>query len=375
MIKHITLQKIFNDSQMKQFEGKDFNHINKNLIIDFDCNIYKENGDLLLLFRKNIIKDKKIIQNALDSYKELGFKQSINRGNAAGRYRSTKKKIYRKFTQKKKKKIYEQSEISNSGIMGYMDSLNWRKPCRETQFTKNHFSKYSIGLPYIQTINKFYKSLLPNFYQKQLKHAQKSKNFIIPNTAFSTVTVNSNFRTALHKDSGDYKNGFGNLSVIEKGNYKGGYTLFPQFGYKNQKGCVGINVRTGDILFMDVHEYHCNSKLYLKNKNSIRLAFVCYLRNKMYKCNYINKLLQNQSNLSTEMKIIHMLNNNIHNSTNKFKKKIIGKGNFGHIWYEFKSPFYYIKYYNKSYTIHNLKNNKKYNNLTIAYNDFFNNQK
>ena len=68
------------------------------------------------------------------------------------------------------------------------------------------------------------------------------------------MTINHNWRTALHKDAGDLKEGFGNLVVLEEGKYKGGETGFPQYG-------VCVDVRQGDFLAMDVHEWHCNTKL------------------------------------------------------------------------------------------------------------------
>ena len=43
----------------------------------------------------------------------------------------------------------------------------------------------------------------------------QTPEFAIGNTAFSTVTINYSWRTALHKDAGDYMDGFGNLIVIE----------------------------------------------------------------------------------------------------------------------------------------------------------------
>jgi hypothetical protein len=114
--------------------------------------------------------------------------------------------------------------------------------------------------------------------------------------------LNRNFRTALHKDDGDFKEGFGNLTVLEYGQYSGGATCFPRFG-------VGFNVRTGDFLAMDVHEWHCNNEMTETNdqkeynkrlpkiySNSLttgtlgqekpftRISFVCYLREKLVSC-------------------------------------------------------------------------------------------
>jgi hypothetical protein len=124
----------------------------------------------------------------------------------------------------------------------------------------------------------------------------------IADTAFSTLTVNMNFRTALHKDAGDYEGGFGNLSVIEWGRYHGGETLLPRFG-------IGFNVRTGDFLALDVHEWHCNAPItetkedeaYNRTLPDIRtrdaktgvigsqelyqrISFVCYFREKIQEC-------------------------------------------------------------------------------------------
>ena len=75
----------------------------------------------------------------------------------------------------------------------------------------------------------------------------------------------------MHKDLGDDVEGFGNLAVIEHGKYKGGETCFPQYG-------IGVDVRTTDILFMDVHEWHANLPIKLESPDAIRLSIVCYLR-------------------------------------------------------------------------------------------------
>lgn len=136
----------------------------------------------------------------------------------------------------------------------------------------------------------------------------------IGDTAFSSVTVNRNFQTALHQDAGDYRPGFGNLSVIERGKYHGGYTLFPR--YK-----IGFNIRTGDYIEMDVHDWHCNTEMYETaedkqynktlprvyfddpstgtlggDKLFTRISFVCYFREKLQDCKetdtrkYYNKI-------------------------------------------------------------------------------------
>ena len=94
------------------------------------------------------------------------------------------------------------------------------------------------------------------------------------------MTINYNWQTALHKDAGDLKEGFGNLIVCTEGDYEGGYTGFPQYG-------VAVDVKNGDFLAMDVHEWHANTKLKGKTKDFTRLSLVCYLRENMVKCKHM----------------------------------------------------------------------------------------
>jgi hypothetical protein len=110
-----------------------------------------------------------------------------------------------------------------------------------------------------------------------LKQKRKANQtfFKIANTSFTTVTTNINFQTTMHTDKGDDEEGFGNLTVIEDGKYTGGETCFPQYG-------IGVDVRTNDILFMDVHQIHGNLHIHFENKDVKRLSIVCYLRKNLW---------------------------------------------------------------------------------------------
>ena len=74
-----------------------------------------------------------------------------------------------------------------------------------------------------------------------------------------------------------YANGDKYEGEFKKGKYDGGYTGFPQFG-------VCVDVREGDFLGMDVHEWHCNTKLKQITKYFSRVSLVAYLREDMLKC-------------------------------------------------------------------------------------------
>jgi hypothetical protein len=124
-------------------------------------------------------------------------------------------------------------------------------------------------------VSKYYEELAPEQYRLQLEESLKSP-YRISETPFTTVTINYNWRTACHKDSGDFDKGLGNLVVIGE-NFKGSYLGFPQ--YK-----IAVKVDPGDLVIMNVHEWHCNTELELE-ENSVRLSLVCYLRSDMVHCN------------------------------------------------------------------------------------------
>ena len=81
-------------------------------------------------------------------------------------------------------------------------------PCRLTKFTKKQTQNWKKSIPLIIEVDKQFKKLVPDRHQAQLKQAKETPDFQIENTAFSTVTLNYNFRTATHRDKGDLPEGF-----------------------------------------------------------------------------------------------------------------------------------------------------------------------
>lgn len=293
MVKTLSVKKLISDSKMSSLEGDYIDDSYILFLVDKNIDIYKETGELLLSFRKNVIK-KKTCNLAYNSFKKAANRTSYARGTAAGpididklpksvaKLRpmdKTEKGVnntknwtyyYKKNGEKAKDQI---SNGVNSGIMGYYEKFRGL-PCRMTSYTKQHEQQFIDGIPFIQEINKKFRELVPDKYYTQLERAQNT-DFVIADTAFSTFTINKNFQTGIHKDAGDFKEGFGNLSVLEKGDYTGGYTVFPQYG-------IGVDVREGDFLAMDVHEWHANTPIKLLNKEAERISIICYLRNSIF---------------------------------------------------------------------------------------------
>ena len=298
-VKQLILKKKMSDSKISKKEGEYFSKKDFGIIVKDDCDVYsldKGIKKLLGKFRKKVINPKLTII-AMENLKEASKKKHTNRGAAAGVIDMSKMPDYVKkdnIVGKYKFRIsgynsdgdgkYVNQSIGNdaqSNIIGYFDKPDRNPstsnlPCRLTAFNHREIEKFKKVEPFLERIDKLFKKLTPNAYKKQYDRAHKTK-FVIKDTAFSTVTINYNWRTALHKDSGDFEGGFGNLIVCEEGKYEGGCTGFPQYG-------VAFDVRNGDFLAMDVHEWHCNTKIEPKSKDYSRLSLVCYLRNNMLRC-------------------------------------------------------------------------------------------
>lgn len=243
-----------------------------NYIIDEDTDVYTEDNKILLAFRKKKLNDKHVKTFYDNVIKFAQNHYSLNRGSTSA---------------SKSKNIYDNPKVY-SNVIGYMDTfspsqkvllkkkgITLKYSVRECMFNMYYPDNYKKLIPLVQDIDYYYKALFPNNYKKQHKKANQTY-FKVAKTSFTTITTNVNFQTSIHKDRGDDAEGFGNLTVIENGEYTGAETCMPQYG-------VGVNVRTGDILFMDVHEWHGNLPMVKKDKDAIRLSVVCYLRTNVWK--------------------------------------------------------------------------------------------
>ena len=315
-VKKIVLKAKMTNDEMKAREGTYFTEKDIDKVYDEDIDVYVEKDgkeELLAKFRKNVIP-KDLIKVGWDAFYETAA-ASRSRGAAAGpidvksAYWKKRKPIETKgwttrYINKGKRTAARVNNNVFSSVLGYFESSHMfrKNPCRLTNYTRRFFENYKRGMPFIQELNKCFKALTPTEYSLQLARAKKNPYYRIDDTAFSSITINRNFRTGLHMDDGDFRGGFGNLSVIERGEYDGGYTMFPQYR-------IAFNVRTGDYLAMNVHEFHCNTeitetsaqkkhnkalpKLYLNDastgtlggdKDYTRISFVCYLREKLIHC-------------------------------------------------------------------------------------------
>ena len=321
MVRVIEVNARESDEAFAKHEGEFFSVTKDIKIYDEDVDVYgishpDDEGNpkrkLLAKFRKGVIS-KDDIQIGWDAFRLLAI-PSRNRGASAGPidqkgvYWSQRKPVEitkwsARYMQDGKVSKMRVNNVVASGVIGsYEETPFLGQPCRMTGYTRRGLKQYLHGIPFLEAIDAQFKTLVPDAHKQQLAAIRTKPEYQIGDTAFSTLTINMNFRTALHKDAGDFQKGFGNLSVIEWGHYHGAETMLPRFG-------VGFNVRSGDFLAMDVHEWHANAamvetasdkafneklpKIATRNpKTGVvgsnlpyqRISFVCYVREKIMDC-------------------------------------------------------------------------------------------
>jgi hypothetical protein len=181
---------------------------------------------------------------------------------------------------KTRKKYVSDTTYANqvlSGIAGWFDRYPRIPYGRATAYTQNSYDKFQLSFPFLQSLDRGFSELLPQRHAAQRAAADKiDPAFLVPETVFTTITVNKTFRTAAHRDAGDFSNGLSNLLVLSNnGNYSGGYLILPEVR-------VAVNVRPGDLLLVNNHEYiHGNTPIELHDDSAERISLVCYLREKM----------------------------------------------------------------------------------------------
>jgi hypothetical protein len=164
-----------------------------------------------------------------------------------------------------------------SGIAGWFDRYPRIPYGRATSYTEQQPEKFAMAFPFLQTLSRGFKELLPWRYENQMNAAAKmDPRFLVPETPFTTITVNKTFRTAAHYDAGDLNEGLSNLLVLSNnGNYSGGMLVAPEYR-------VAVNVRPGDLLLINNHEVmHGNTPLEMHDDEAERVSLVCYFREKM----------------------------------------------------------------------------------------------
>ena len=249
-------------------------------VLKGDCDVYRPDGQLLCKFRKGALSVSHAEQ-AREHLAHLAVKYgSDNRASYAGlaarQYATSTGGHQTRTTDSEGKAV-----TVPSAIAGYFEPQGGRfRFCRETAFVANEPERWAKVLPLIGEVAGLYKRHLPKRYRVQKDFADGcSSDFIIPDTPFSTITVNRNVAGTVHQDAGDLKTGFGIITCLRRGNYRGGYLTFPQYR-------VAVDLEDRDLIFFDPHEWHGVTQLEHEDRDDEgeRITVVYYLREKLKRC-------------------------------------------------------------------------------------------
>jgi len=280
--------------------------------------VFKPDGTPLLVYLPRAIPQA-MIDDSYAILHELRKYETDNRGPASGYVRGEKKYKDDPVKRAQQEKIkaetgygstkyqprtQEHTEPVASAIIGAWDPYGAANYCRLTAWSGKEWDKFEALFPLFRVISDAFKEHVPERYGLQEKFATKvDEAWRIKGTVFTTITVNNSYSTGVHQDAGDLREGFGNLAVIRKGNYRGGRLCFPEFG-------VAADMKDGDILLMDVHSWHGNTQLICNhcnepmhglhdhdNPNDLgrlteRISIVAYARARMDRCGTVEEELE-----------------------------------------------------------------------------------
>lgn len=238
-----------------------------NVISGEDTDVYKPDGSVLLKFRAGVLP------RPLCDTVRPSLRKAARTTNNRGVHERRRK---------------QDGTLSNtgmappqqSGLVGYFDRTPREPFCRTTEFSFDPRRREDFAwiTTLAQAADGVFARECPDRYGAQSAAVSKTgSEWVLPETVFTTVTVNRNFPTHVHVDKGDLPEGFGVLTVIEQGEYDGCYLVFPRYR-------VAVDLRTTDVLLCDVHEAHGNSPFVGIKGEYERLTAVLYFRKNMVKC-------------------------------------------------------------------------------------------
>ena len=288
-VRTVCLSELCTDTEMNKklgdfFNGDDYETIDGN--VDATCD-----GKFVFKLRKGVFR-KGIVPNLKDVY----FPEQNNRGMSAGEINEEEliKKVgpdihvVRRFKYVRRKKDGTLSKffLSNpvrSNIVGYFDYINYtqnddgtKSQSRNIKITQHTTEKSLDAMKELtETMDQHYRELMPDIYNstKDRLIEKGFKEFLYGDCLTTTITVNTDFRTALHKDKNNY-NRVGLMAVLSdtEEEFEGGELILPRYGVK-------VNVRPGDLIVFESGSHHTNNVI----TGDGRYSFVFYIRENIVK--------------------------------------------------------------------------------------------
>ncbi len=264
------------EDELAEKVGKILTGSDLNVLLTGPACVCKPDGKLLCVYLPGVMAE-------LFTEKVYGILHSLrtfrtdNRGLASGTQRAVR------GTQNRAR-----SMPVASAIIGAVDPGGVYKYCRQTAWTGKNLPEWQALQPMLQGVARYFQEYVPDRYENQMAEVRVTKpEWIVPDTPFSTITVNNTYPSGVHTDKGDLDKGFSTIACLRRGEYTGGTLCFPEYR-------VGVNMEHGDLLLMNAHEWHGNTAIVCACGNSLRrncgdcgaerVSVVSYMREKITAC-------------------------------------------------------------------------------------------
>jgi hypothetical protein len=272
----IRLRSKIPESEMAEKVGKVLTDDDYNLVPTGDCLIRKPNGQPLLIYRRGIVPEE-LRETVWPILHEFKNDLTTNRGLASGTPRA----------QGASQRSYAMGV--SSSIVGAFEAQGPKQYCRLTAWTGRETEKYRSLWPLLRFIGERMEADAPERYGAQMAEVKRTHpDWLIPETPFTTVTINNTYPTGVHQDAGDLDAGISTLMVLRRGEYSGALLVFPEYR-------VAVDMQDGDLLLMDAHSWHGNTDFnpsvlrassgrMLEDPGFERISVVSYFRTRMVDC-------------------------------------------------------------------------------------------
>jgi hypothetical protein len=148
---------------------------------------------------------------------------------------------------------------ARQGLLGYSG-----RPCRQTMLTKRCPEMLEGNQRLIECVDALYARHVPHLYAIQRAEIEKADpRWRLWATAFSTIYLAKNFRTAYHTDRGNLQGVM--TALMPMGNFTGGELVLPRWR-------IAIAFKAGHLLLFDPQQLHGNLPF---EDERISAAFYC----------------------------------------------------------------------------------------------------
>lgn len=165
----------------------------------------------------------------------------------------------------------------HSNVLGAVDRGARFPFGRLSLTTQRHFGKFTEFSGVYESMDLAFKEQFPETWQRihSIISNVKDPSYNLFGTAFTSITLNYNFRTAFHVDKNNIKGGLAALTAMTRGNYEGHHLVFPEVR-------LAFDIRDGDVIIADTQNLlHGNTDMNKLSDDAERVSMVFYSREKV----------------------------------------------------------------------------------------------